>query len=274
VSSGIQPNGNQWAMTYTPYNQDGTCKSASDVAADIKSIKSKGFTTVRIYATDCSGPTNVGAACAAEGLKIILGVYIDGSGISSGCHEQINTLTTWGASNWDLVEMVVVGNEAVFNGYTDAGSLAALISETKTKFQAAGYNGPVTTTETVAVICENAALFCPVIDVVAANIHPFFNAQVSASGAGAFVATEMTLLEAACPGKTAYNLETGWPSAGNANGAAVPGSAEQKQAIDSIVAAVGGKSAIFSFEDDTWKTPGALGVEQYWGCADVFASSY
>ncbi|EGP87435.1 unnamed protein product [Zymoseptoria tritici ST99CH_1A5] len=272
VHAAITPSGNKWAMTYTPYAQDGTCKSASDVASDIKSIKSMGFTTVRIYATDCSGPENVGAACAAEGLKIILGVYIDGSGISGTCHEQISTLTTWGADNWSMVEMVVVGNEAVFQGHTDAGSLAAFISDTKSKFQAAGYTGPVTTTETVAVIVENAAIFCPVIDCVAANIHPYFNGAVAASGAGDFVKTELALLESACPGKDTYNLETGWPSAGNANGAAIPGTAEQKEAIDSIVAVCGSKSAIFSFENDTWKAAGNLGVEQYWGASSVFAA--
>lgn len=267
----IATNGNQWAMTYTPYAQDGSCKTADAVKTDIRAIKSKGFTTVRIYATDCSGPQNVGAACEAEGLKMILGVYIDSAGIGSGTQDQISTLTSWGKDKWSMVEMVVAGNEAVFNGFTTASALADLITEMRSSFKAVGYTGPITTTDTVATILEYADTFCPVIDVVAANIHPFFNGGFAASGSGDFVATELESLANACNGKEAYNLETGWPSAGNANGEAVPGVAEQKAAIDSIVAKVGSKSAIFSYEDDSWKAPGDLDVEQYWGCASLFA---
>lgn len=267
----IKTNGNQWAMTYTPYAKDGSCKSAEAVAKDVKAIKAKGFTTVRIYATDCSGPQNVGAACKAEGLKMILGVYIDHNGICEGTHEQINTLTSWGKDKWSMVEMVVAGNEAVFNEFTTASALADLIKEMRMKFKAAGYTGPITTTDTVDVILKNADVFCPVIDVVAANIHPFFNGGFAASGSGDFVATELKSLSKACSGKEAYNLETGWPSAGNSNGQAVPGKAQQKAAIDSIVSKVGSKSAIFSYEDDSWKAPGDLGVEQWWGCSSLFA---
>lgn len=267
----ITTDNNQWAMTYTPYAQDGTCKSADAVAQDIKSIKSKGFTTVRIYATDCSGPQNVGAACEAEGLKMILGVYIDNNGICDSTYEQISTLISWGKDKWSMVEMVVAGNEAIFNGFTTASALGDLIQDMKAQFKAAGYTGPVTTTDTVAAILENADILCPVIDVVAANIHPFFNADITASNAGGFVVTELESLAAACAGKQAYNLETGWPSAGDANGQAVPGVAQQKAAIDSIVSMAGSKSAIFSFEDDSWKAPGELGVEQWWGCSSLFA---
>lgn len=267
----IATNGNQWAMTYTPYAQDGSCKSAEAVKKDIKAIKSKGFTTVRIYATDCSGPQNVGAACEAEGLKMILGVYIDEQGICDSTHEQISTLTSWGKDKWSMVEMVVAGNEAVFNGFTTASALADLITDMRSSFKAAGYKGPITTTDTVATIVDNADIFCPVIDVVAANIHPFFNGGFAASGSGDFVASELESLSKACSGLEPYNLETGWPSSGDANGEAIPGVAQQKAAIDSIVTKVGSKSAIFSFEDDTWKAPGDLGVEQYWGCSSLFA---
>lgn len=267
----VTTNGNQWAMTYTPYAQDGSCKSADAVKQDIQAIKSKGFTTVRIYATDCSGPQNVGAACEAYGMKMILGVYIDEKGICDSTHEQISTLTSWGKDKWSMVEMVVAGNEAVFAGFTTASALADLITDMRSQFKAAGYIGPITTTDTVAIILENADTLCPVIDVVAANIHPFFNGGFAASGSGDFVVSEMESLSKACSGMEAYNLETGWPSKGNSNGDAIPGYAEQKAAIDSIVAKAGSKSAIFSFEDDTWKAPGDLGVEQYWGCSSLFA---
>jgi len=80
----------------------------------------------------------------------------------------------------------------------------------------------------------------------------------------------MQLAGECCPGLDVYNLETGWPHAGDANGVAVPGSAAQKTAIAGITAAAGGKSVLLSYADDLWKAPGDLDIEQFWGCADLF----
>ncbi|TKA21915.1 hypothetical protein B0A50_08563 [Salinomyces thailandicus] len=260
-------------MTYTPYASDGSCKSADAISSDIASIAAKGFTTVRLYATDCNGPVNIGSACADNGLKMILGIYIDDTGIGSNTDEQVTELIDWGTGQWDLVEMVVFGNEAIFNGYASASDLATGISDVKTRFQAAGYSGPVTTTETLNTIQENANTICAVVDVIAANIHPFFNTAITASKAGDFVTSQLDDLAACCDNeKEAYNLETGWPSSGLANGLAIPGLSNQKTAIDSIMqSAGGGKSVMFSFENDEWKSPGSLDVEQFWGCADLFS---
>ncbi|CAK1363139.1 putative beta-glucosidase btgE [Cercospora beticola] len=271
-SGGIQPNGNQWAMTYTPYRADGGCKSAGEVNSDISKIKSKGFNTVRLYATDCSGPENVGAACKANGMSIILGIFIDTKGLGAA-HEQAQDLMDWGknGNNWSMVVMVVAGNEAIFSGAVAAQDMASFLTDIKPQFKSAGYNGPITTTEPLNVMQANSATLCPVIDVVGGNLHPFFNGQYSASQAGELVAQQLKDLAACCGGsKEAYNLETGWPSQGQANGVAVPGEKEQKEAIESIMGKVGGKSVFLSYEDDTWKAPGEYGIEQHWGCASVF----
>ncbi|KAF2217460.1 glycoside hydrolase family 17 protein, partial [Cercospora zeae-maydis SCOH1-5] len=269
-SGGIHPNGNQWAMTYTPYRADGGCKSGDEVNSDISNIKSKGFNTVRIYATDCNGPENVGAACKANGMSMIVGIFIDSKGLGAA-HEQAQDLMTWGKTNdcWSMVSMIVAGNEAIFSGAVSAQDMASFITEIKPQFKAAGYNGPVTTTEPLNIMQANAATLCPVIDVVGGNLHPFFNGQYAADQAGDLVAQQLKDLAACCGGlKDAYNLETGWPSQGQANGAAVPGENEQRQAIESIMNKVGAKSVFLSYADDTWKAPGEYGIEQHWGCAN------
>lgn len=167
--------------------------------------------------------------------------------------------------------MIVVGNEAVFNNFCTAEGLAAFVIEAKSAFRTAGFTGPVTTTETIEVLSEHKSTLCPVCDVAAANIHPFFNGDVAAEQAGEFVAAQLERLEQTCPGKEAYyNLETGWPSKGSPNGAAVPGSWEQKAAIEGIKGAAGGKSAFFSFVDDLWKEEGEWGVERSFGCGQLF----
>jgi exo-beta-1,3-glucanase (GH17 family) len=269
----ITPNGDKWAFCYTPYANDGNCKTADAVASDVAGIKAKGFTSIRLYATDCDGPENVGAAAAKEGLKLILGIWVDESGIGSKTDAQVETLTKWGKDQWDLVEMVVAGNEAMFYGYTTAEGLAGFVNDVRSKFRAAGYNGPVGTSEVPGTFIQYADVLCPAVDYAGANIHPFFNTDISAEGAGDFVVKILDNVAKACNyEKEAYNLESGWPSLGSANGMAIPGAEDQKVAIKSIMEKAGGKTAVFSYENDAWKAPGEFGVEQHWGCADLFDS--
>lgn len=128
----------------------------------------------------------------------------------------------------------------------------------------------VTTTEPLNILQEYTDVLCPVMDIVGCNIHPFFNADISADSAGSFVTTELALVDGICEGKTGINLETGWPSAGYCNGVACPGVSEQKTAVDSIMAAAGSKSVMFSFVNDLWKEPGDFDCEQSWGMVQLF----
>lgn len=255
-------------MTYSPYTAGGSCKEAGAVSADISSIKSAGFTTVRLYSTDCSGLQNVGNACKEHGLKLVLGVFIDSKGIDAA-RPQVTDIISWG--QWQMVELIVIGNEALFNKYCDAGALAGFIADSKAQFQAAGYGGPCTTTETINIWQQSGSSLCGVIDVLGANVHPFFNAEVSPDQAGSFTAGQIEILSKICPGKEVYNLESGWPHSGQANGKATTGIEAQSTAIKSIMENVGAKTVFFSFEDDLWKQPGEFGVEQSWGCNKVFS---
>ncbi len=251
--------GSSWSMAYSPYSADGSCKNSASVSVDVKSIAAKGFSAIRLYSTDCSGLLNVGSVAKECGLNLILGVFISATGISAA-EGQISEIVSWAAGDWRSVEMIVIGNEAVFNQFASAKDLADFICRARDAFKKAGYTGPVTTTEPLSILSDNAGLLCPVLDVAAANIHPFFNSGTTAQSAGEFVARELKLLESICPGLPAYNLETGWPSAGTPNGAAIPGIDEQIAAIESIQKAAGGNSVFFSFVDDLWKSEGAFGV--------------
>ena len=267
-SSKITSNGQKWGMTYTPYTgEGGECKDADSVMSDLETIKAAGFTTVRLYGTDCSGLENVGKACEAHGLRLIIGIFIEETGIE-GARSQVDDILEWGA--WDLVDMVVIGNEAIFGQRADADSLAAFILEAKEEFRAAGYDGPCTTTEPSNVWIESGSALCDAIDVMGANVHPFFNSKVSPEKAGEFTAEQMELIGEVCPGKDVYNLESGWPKAGQANGDAIPGQDAQATALSGIMDEVGDRTVFFSFEDDLWKDAGEFGVEQSWGCSEVF----
>ncbi|PBP26376.1 beta-glucosidase [Diplocarpon rosae] len=267
-SSGeLGTSGKPWAITYSPYQDNGQCKDSGSVASDIAIIAKAGFTAVRVYSSDCSGLENIGSACETHGLKIILGIFISSTGIA-GAGEQLTDIVSWG--KWNLVELFVVGNEAVFSGHCSAAELASFILTCKTAMTTGGYNGLITTTETLDVWEKNAAVLCPVVDVVGCNIHPFFNAAIDAEHAGEFAASQLKIVDGLCPGKYGVNLETGWPSQGSCNGLACPTLENQATAIKSIVAAVGGKSVMFSYVNDYWKEPGAFGCEQSWGSIQNF----
>ncbi|KAI9650163.1 hypothetical protein NHQ30_000176 [Ciborinia camelliae] len=256
-----------WAMTYSPYTDSGSCKTAAEVYVDVALIASKGFKAIRIYSTDCSGLVNVGGAAKVSGIKLIVGIYISSTGCS-GAASQVTELISWG--QWSLVELIVVGNESVFAGFTTAAELAAFISSSKASFKSAGYTGQITTTEPLNIWQANSGVLCPVVDITGANLHPFFNAQVTPENAGKFALAELEIADGICPGLTAINLETGWPSAGTCNGLACPGVVEQKTAVASIVETCGGRVAIFSYTNDLWKAPGGFGCEQSWGSINLF----
>ncbi|KAJ6134584.1 hypothetical protein N7523_000906 [Penicillium sp. IBT 18751x] len=265
-SSGLSGAG-QLGMTFSPYTSSGACMTQSEVHDNLKTINDKGFNLVRVYSTDCNSLEYIGSACKSLGMKMILGVYIESSG-TSGAQEQVEAIASW--AQWSMVELIVVGNEAISSGFVTAAQLASFISSAKSSFTSAGYTGHVTTTEPIDIWEQyGASTLCSPVDIVGANIHPFFNSQTTAEKAGEFALSEYKILQKLC-GKDVLNLETGWPNGGNANGAAVPGVAEQKTAIHAIAQAIGSKSIFFSYADDAWKAPGDFDVEQHWGCASVF----
>lgn len=266
---GITPNGDSWGLTYSPYTAKGGCKDAGTVAKDLAIVAAKGFTTVRVYSTDCGTLENIGKSARDNGLKLILGVWVSSTGIGAA-KGQVDDIVKWG--QWDLVELIVVGNEVIFNNIASASDLAGFISSSTWAFKAAGYTGPVTTTEPLSVWedTKNAAALGGVIDVVGANLYAFFNAQISADKAGKFIQDQINILNGLFAGKPIYVLESGWPHGGSANGAAVPSPENQAIALKGIQAAVGAQVVFLSYEDEPWKEPGQFGVEQFWGCAGVF----
>ncbi|KAJ2905091.1 hypothetical protein MKZ38_006337 [Zalerion maritima] len=270
-SSSLGSGNDHWAMTYTPYTDDSLCKSQGQIDDDIAAIAGAGFTAVRVYSTDCSTLPYIGGACADNGLKIILGIFINGDGCSNSnptVPEQISAIAEW--AQWDMVDAIVVGNEAIYNGYCTASEIADLVSTCKSEFS--GYSGPYTTAETLNIweLDSTSSVLCDALDVIGANIHPYFNAGVTASTAGTFVAGQLDIIDSICPGKTGINLECGWPSAGSCIGSACPGSDAQATAISDIREKAGDRTCFFSFTNDMWKDAGSCGCEQSWGCGSLF----
>ncbi|KAI0851385.1 glycoside hydrolase family 17 protein [Daldinia vernicosa] len=271
------PAGQPWGISYTPYetSQQGGCKSASQVEEDIAAIAAAGIEAVRVYSTDCDTLPNVGGACEKHGLKMILGIFIDSPGCDAQnptVSEQISAIKDW--AKWELVDLISVGNEAVFHGYCEPAELASLITKCKGEFT--GYTGQYTTAETVNIWQQSdfSSAICGVVDVAGANAHAFFNTQTVASQAGEFVKGQLDIVSNICDNVSGIILETGWPSAGVTMGLAVPGVAEQAVAIKSIVKECGDKAVMFSYSSDAWKDPNtACQCEPHFGVAAALGIS-
>ncbi|KAI1336831.1 glycoside hydrolase family 17 protein [Xylariaceae sp. FL0016] len=269
--------GAAWAVAYTPYETDeaGGCKTQSQIEADIAGIAASGISAIRVYSTDCNTLEYVGSACSSNGIKLILGIYIDAPGCDASnpsVSEQISSIKSW--AQWDMVDLIVVGNEAVLHGYCTPAELSSLVSSCKSELS--GYSGPYTTAETTNIWQQDdfTGAMCGVVDFVGANAHAFFNTETVAAQAGQFVKGQLDLIDNVCEGKTGVILETGWPSAGVALGAAVPGVAQQATAIKSIIEECGDKAVIFSLTSDAWKDGSTeCQCEQHWGCAGVLGIS-
>ncbi|BCS21222.1 putative cell wall glucanase (Scw11) [Aspergillus puulaauensis] len=264
--------GNHMGMTFTLFHDDESCMSKSEVLDKIGALKEKGFSHVRVYDTQCGTLEKVGEACKTHGMKMILGVFTDGTE-----KQQVEEIAKW--AQWDVVSLIVAENEAITGGSFQPAEVVGMIKKWKSTWEAAGYTGKVTIAEPIDVWLKYGDTLCPAVDILGANLHPFFNAEFSAAEAGELVGNQIRDLKQVCSGKDVINLETGWPNNGNANGKAIPSRSEQSTAIKALEKAVGDVSVFFSYTDDLWKLKqkGASGsagnefnVETHWGCFDQF----
>ncbi|QLQ79823.1 hypothetical protein HG537_0C04720 [Torulaspora globosa] len=254
------------AFTYSPYNSDGSCRSADNVYKDLQIIKSHGVSQVRIYGTDCNSLQTVQPACAKLGIKINQGLWIDSNGVES-INDGVKAIIEYGQRNgWDIFEYITVGNEAIISGFCSVNDLISKIQSVKAQLKAAGYPGPITTSEP-PVTFENHPELCTssAIDFVGINPHSYFNAAIDAAGAGAFVEGQVELIKKVCGTSNVVVTETGYPRSGNTNGQNVPSAANQKIAIESILSKLNNQVTILSYFDDLWKNPGVYGIERSFG---------
>jgi exo-beta-1,3-glucanase (GH17 family) len=144
----------------------------------------------------------------------------------------------------------------------DAGDMVTFIGTCTGRLRAAGFTGIISTVETVGTFQQYPALCQSLESVVHANIHPYFNSGTSSGDAGSFVVSQRGILADLC-GKSVIVSETGWPSAGGSNGAAIASFGDQQSAIASIKAATSDTGITwFSYSNDPWKP---AGVEQNFG---------
>lgn len=244
-------------ISYSPYNSDSSCKTQAQINEDISRVD--GYSLVRIYGTDCNQTAMVNAAALSKGMQVMASVY-DITSVQSEIQSIID------AGNLDNIHTVAVGNEGVNDGTYTVDAVVSAIGQARSQLQAAGYTGNVVTVDTFVAMIANPQL-CEASDFAAANCHAFFDGGVTAQDAGNFVVSQAQRVSQACGGKDTVITESGWPSAGEINGVAVPSAQDQQDAIASLKSAFSSNLVVFDMYNDYWKenSEGTFGAEQFWG---------
>lgn len=252
-------------FSYSPYNGDGTCKSQDQVNTDFAALPS-GYSTVRVYGTDCNQVATVLSAAKSKSMKLFAGVYS-----LANLNSEIAIIVAAAGGDWSNFHTISIGNELVNSGSASPATVIAAMDTARGLLKTAGYTGLVVTVDTLVAALAHPEL-CDKSDYCAVNSHPFFDGNVVAADSGSFLTTQIANLKSKLSNQSQSIVitETGWPSQGSANSKAVPSSENQAASIASIKAAFSSSPSsviLFNTFNTMWKadTSSTFGAEKYWG---------
>ncbi|GAB1216739.1 hypothetical protein ATERTT37_005957 [Aspergillus terreus] len=252
----------RFGISYSPYNNDGTCRTQDQVNSDLDQLHPYSF--VRIYGVDCDQAQKVVSAARQRGLRVMAGVF-DLKNFPASLQPIIDAAH----GDWSTFHSISVGNELVNRGHATPAQVVDAVHTARRRLRAAGYPGPVVTVDTFDRLIDHPEL-CHASDYCAANCHTFFDPTQPADNAGTYVRAQAQRVSAAVGGKRTVITETGWPHHGRPNGQAVPSAANQNHALTGISRAFHHRPddlVMFSAFDDMWKKDSAdtFDAEKFWG---------
>jgi len=160
------------------------------------------------------------------------------------------------------VDLAVVGDETLSGSGLSESKLISYIAQVK----ACGV--PTTTSQTYDELLAHPKVMAA-CDVIVMNIYPFWEG-IAVSKAASYVSTQYSKVKTAAKGKHVI-VETGWPSAGQTCGAAVPSSSNANTFLSRFMTWAktnGVKYYYFEAFDELWKTRSEGAVGAHWGVWD------
>ncbi len=219
---------------------------------------------IRTYGTDDT-LFNIPAICETVGLDCYPGAWIDNAPWDQS---QVDGLISILNSSNDVVRGAFVGSEFLLrNDGANLNSAKSTLMDYISQVQAIT-DLPVGTSDGWHIWNYDAVSdLAAQVDIIGINIHPYWESQyvtpnISIDTAVAHIAEKYNLIKAKYPGKRIVITETGWPSDGPTNYAAVPSEENQKRFVKEFVEWADANDVdyfLFSAYDEEWKGTGADG---------------
>ncbi|KAF9532695.1 glycoside hydrolase superfamily [Crepidotus variabilis] len=233
-----------------------TCRTQDDWNAIAKDTRDQGFHSFRMYTFDCNALEMASSAAASQGVKLLAGIYVDGTmaqrsaKVDQDTQSFINAVRKYGEGRY---AGLTVGNEM----NDSPQNIIAKVNDVRTRLRSSGVNTAVSTVHTWVAVRDSPVLCSG--DFVGANAHVFFDGQRTSNQAGDFMfSTVVPSLKRSCPGKPIMITESGWPSRGNNNNAAVASVNDERTALSSLNCAAKRDPSIqiyaFEHDDQLWKS--------------------
>ncbi|KAH3680202.1 hypothetical protein WICMUC_000467 [Wickerhamomyces mucosus] len=254
-------------ISYSFYNNDGTCKSSEVVQEDLAKISS--FEIIRTYDTDCDSVA-LALRFMKPHQKLFAGIFFLGR-LDESLEIISDAVAQYADGNWDRIDTISIGNEIINFGKAKLIDVRSALDRARFFLAARGYTGKIVNTDTLVAMLNNREL-CTMSDYIAVNSHPYWDGGVQPHEAGPWLISQLKMLDDVCQnfGKKPIILaEAGWPKEGKRFGEhGIPSKDNQLIAIKSIIDALGPRTILFTAFNDYWKPPGSHGVEPYWGLLD------
>ncbi len=203
----------------------------------------------------------VPALARDAGLEVHVGAWIGTD--TAANRAEVDALIALAKSGNPAIRGLIVGNEVLLRGDVTKARLIEYLR----KVRAANTGIPVTTADIYQNLVAHAADLEPVCDYALCHVHPYWESVAAGAGA-ARVLDGWKQVRAKYPGKPVIVGETGFPSAGQANGGGVPGESEQARFVEDVAllaAREGFSFMLFSAFDEAWKTGEPNAVGPHWG---------
>lgn len=216
---------------------------------------------IRSFSTT-HGLENIPPVARQYGLKVAANAWIGNNTAQNNL--EIQALIA--AANAGQIDIAIVGSEALLRNDLSESQLIAYMNQVR---QAIPPSIPVTTADTYRTLLDHPSVIAA-SDVVFANFYPYWEG-ISVTNAVCAIDKQYRQLVAAAGGKPVIVSETGWPSAGNAIGAAIPSMANAALFFLQFVTwATSSKVPYFYFEafNEDWKSAYEGPQGAHWGIWD------
>ena len=251
-------------MAYTPMNtQYPGCMSLAPIQNNVTldlAVLSQVTNTIRLYGTDCNQTELVLHAIdrlQPLDMKVWIGVWLNNNETTNT--RQISQLwSILDSYGTKYVKGVIVGNEVLYRQDLTLAQLSTYISGVRANLTSRGFNIPIASAD----LGDNwTSSLAEVVDVVMANVHPFFGGVPAAQAAGwtytFWTGHDVILTQGTNKGNVIS--EVGWPSQGGTDCAPL-----NPPCPDMTAGAVSGVPEMVTFLGDWVCQTMKNGTEYFW----------